>query len=58
MSPTKKALPASLGAAKKKLEAVGRKVKPHQNQLASLIVGGAALVTAGVALFLVVRGRS
>jgi len=57
MSPTQKARLVTAGLAKRKLVEAKRAVVPAQSQLASLIVGGIALVTAGVALVLVVRDK-
>jgi hypothetical protein len=57
MSPTQKARHV-LSSVAKKMPITGRHaaVPPH-GQLASLIVGGLALVTAGLALVLVVREK-
>jgi hypothetical protein len=57
MSPIQKARHVSPGVARKRLPVTKPAGGQAQTQLAPLIVGGLALVTAGVALVLVVRDK-
>jgi hypothetical protein len=57
MSPIQKARHVSPGVAKERLAVTKHVGGQAQSQLASLLVGGIALVTAGLALVLVVRDK-
>jgi hypothetical protein len=57
MSPTKKARPVSPAGAKRKPVATSHEREPTPRDLGSPIVGGIALLVAGIALILAIRGR-